>query len=306
MKKALLIRNGGLGDTLLTLSAACFLKDKGFQTSFMGPSKYRHLVDGVFGIPFIAEEMAEFESAYSEPSKKLSGALNGFGVVVAVKADADGSFIKNLAQAAPGHVIRINPLPPENHDGLYHLFIIHSLAEKLGIDPPDITHYPEPVIKWSQSGNSGLVIHTGSGSAKKDWPSGHIRELALEWKRRAGGGVTLVFGPAEMGRAAQGALEDLIRSGVAEPLFEPPLDVLAVTLAGAAVVVGADSGVTHLSAMIGAPTVALFGPTKPEIWGPLGPRVEIMKAPEGRMELLKPTMVFEKLFNMARGVMSAA
>src|SRR5262245_21984159 len=36
--------------------------------------------------------------------------------------------------------------------------------------------------------------------------------------------------------------------------------------------VGNDSGITHLAAYIGCPTIALFGPTDPRMWGPIGRR----------------------------------
>jgi ADP-heptose:LPS heptosyltransferase len=40
--------------------------------------------------------------------------------------------------------------------------------------------------------------------------------------------------------------------------------------------VGNDSGITHLAAYLGCPTIALFGPTDPRMWGPLGRRVKIL------------------------------
>ncbi|MBM4300198.1 MAG: glycosyltransferase family 9 protein [Deltaproteobacteria bacterium] len=44
--------------------------------------------------------------------------------------------------------------------------------------------------------------------------------------------------------------------------------------------IGNDSGLTHLAAAVGRPDVlALFGPTDPRVWAPLGPRVSILRAP---------------------------
>jgi ADP-heptose:LPS heptosyltransferase len=40
--------------------------------------------------------------------------------------------------------------------------------------------------------------------------------------------------------------------------------------------IGNDSGITHLAAYFGCPTIALFGPTDPAIWGPVGKRVRIL------------------------------
>jgi heptosyltransferase-3 len=43
---------------------------------------------------------------------------------------------------------------------------------------------------------------------------------------------------------------------------------LAALLRGAALYIGADTSVTHLAAAAGCPTVVLFGPTDPRLWGP--------------------------------------
>ena len=40
-------------------------------------------------------------------------------------------------------------------------------------------------------------------------------------------------------------------------------------LAGARLFVGPDTSVTHLAAATGCPTVALYGPTDPRLWGPV-------------------------------------
>ncbi|MBU4200122.1 MAG: hypothetical protein KKG09_06695 [Verrucomicrobia bacterium] len=40
---------------------------------------------------------------------------------------------------------------------------------------------------------------------------------------------------------------------------------------------GNDSGISHLAAAVGIPTVALFGPTDPEVWGPRGTKVSILR-----------------------------
>ncbi|MCB9884882.1 MAG: hypothetical protein H6838_05280 [Planctomycetes bacterium] len=51
---------------------------------------------------------------------------------------------------------------------------------------------------------------------------------------------------------------------------------LADDLAAADAFVGNDSGATHLAAMLGVPTVAVFGPTDPEVWAPVGPHVRVV------------------------------
>ncbi|MGA8951819.1 MAG: glycosyltransferase family 9 protein, partial [Xanthobacteraceae bacterium] len=43
---------------------------------------------------------------------------------------------------------------------------------------------------------------------------------------------------------------------------------LSALIAGARVCIGPDTAITHLAAATGAPTVALYGPTDPQLWGP--------------------------------------
>jgi lipopolysaccharide heptosyltransferase II len=55
------------------------------------------------------------------------------------------------------------------------------------------------------------------------------------------------------------------------------LDELAVVLAGATVVLCNDSGVMHLAAACGAPTVAVFGSTEPKLTRPVNDGVVILR-----------------------------
>ena len=59
------------------------------------------------------------------------------------------------------------------------------------------------------------------------------------------------------------------------------LDELAGVVRAARVFVGCDSGPTHLAAQMGVSTAALFGPTDPGTWGPVGARVRLI-APAAR------------------------
>lgn len=59
-----------------------------------------------------------------------------------------------------------------------------------------------------------------------------------------------------------------------------PLDEVASVLAACALAVGNDSGLTHLAAAAGCPTVALFGPTEPARTAPVGGAM-IVRPPEG-------------------------
>jgi ADP-heptose:LPS heptosyltransferase len=115
-----------------------------------------------------------------------------------------------------------------------------------------------------------LAVHPGSGSPAKNWPAGRFAELVrvlgeTRW--------LVVRGPGD-----DAASEPLERSPGVHVARDLPLRVLSALLARAGAYVGNDSGVSHLAATSGAPTVALFGPTDPALWRPLGPRVTVVRA----------------------------
>ena len=113
----------------------------------------------------------------------------------------------------------------------------------------------------------GTVMHPGSGSARKNWAGWAELVASLAPER-----TTVLGGPAD--ERAVAALLASWPSGVPVPDVRAGLSLEAVagTLAGASLYLGNDSGVTHLAAALGAPTVAIFGPTDPRIWRPVGPR----------------------------------
>jgi ADP-heptose:LPS heptosyltransferase len=117
-----------------------------------------------------------------------------------------------------------------------------------------------------------LALHPGSGSPAKNWPPDRFAALARAFSPDRP--WLLVAGPAE-------AAEPLPPGAVLAR--DLPLRTLGAVLARAGLFVGNDSGVSHLAAAWGTPTLALFGPTDPEVWSPQGPRVGTLRAPKGRM-----------------------
>lgn len=115
-----------------------------------------------------------------------------------------------------------------------------------------------------------LALHPGSGSPSKNWEG--MCELAQWWMFATGGTAVILLGPAEVERGWR-------RPDGSPAVVAQPLDRLAALLERADVYVGNDSGVTHLAGLVGTPGVALFGPTDPEVWGPLGGRIRVLAAP---------------------------
>ena len=137
---------------------------------------------------------------------------------------------------------------------------------------PDL--WRERAEAWlrERSVSAGFVaLHPGSGGRAKRWPVAQFAALA----ERLGRPVVWLLGPAEAEDAEARRLGERV-GVVADGL---PLATLGGLLAQCRAYVGNDSGVTHLAAAVGAPTVAIFGPTEPAVWAPRGEHVTVLGGP---------------------------
>ncbi len=122
-----------------------------------------------------------------------------------------------------------------------------------------------------------VVMHPGAGSPAKCWPAERFLELAS--RLHCPGGepmqVAIIVGPVEVEQWGPHRLDALEHRRAV--ITWPPLTGLAGLLAGSAGFVGNDSGPSHLAAAVGTPTVAIFGPTNPTHFAPLGPHVRTVQ-----------------------------
>ena len=171
----------------------------------------------------------------------------------------DPVFIRRLTALVPGAVVA--PSVPE------HGLVWEHLLGTLGAPPgewcapaavPDRAR-ADGATALAAAGCEGprpwLVVHPGAGSAAKCWPAEAYARTITTVATRARVNVVVHVGPAD--RAAATALRRHLGAGVAW-LVEPPLPVLAGALAHATVYLGNDSGVSHLAAALGVPSLALF------------------------------------------------
>jgi ADP-heptose:LPS heptosyltransferase len=210
-----------------------------------------------------------------------------------------------LREITPRLIVH-DPTPPA---GLGHaaLWLAQAVASLLGREPSP-TLADVPVLSFTDEEKREaehrtrglpprfLAVHPGSGSPSKNWPVGRFLEAA---RRLAGDHPwLLVAGPAEAELAAP--------SG-ATCAREWPLRVLGAALGRAGLFLGNDAGVSHLAAAAGAPTLALFGPSDPGVWAPVGPHVAILRARAGSMAELDCEAVLaaaERLRSAASGLPS--
>jgi glycosyl transferase family 9 (putative heptosyltransferase) len=231
----------------------------------------------------LAWESAEVAALFAgdPPRGTLQERLRGIELAVVYSRSAD--LARSLGLLIP-RVVCHDPAPS---GGIHASEWLARPLQDLGLEAPaDL----EPMLPTPAEAGAArdllarlpegfLAVHPGSGSPRKNWPG--ERFAAVLDSRAPQRPWLLVEGPADADAAAP--LAQRPGAVVARGLG---VRALGAVLAGAGLFIGHDSGVSHLAAAWGAPTLALFGPTDPAIWAPVGPRVRVLRAPRGQMEAL--------------------
>jgi ADP-heptose:LPS heptosyltransferase len=180
------------------------------------------------------------------------------------------------------------------------------LAALLGIEPP-----PLPVI-WTApedtaraaallpEGRPWLVLGPTANWHRKVWPAERFAELALRLTAPdgvfPGAGIAILGGPGDQERSMATPVLTALPQAL-DLVGKLDLPEVAAVLARAAMFIGNDSGLMHLAAAAGAPTLGLFGPTPSDEYGPAGPKAQAVLADgppgQGAMEDLPVARVLE-------------
>ncbi len=132
---------------------------------------------------------------------------------------------------------------------------------------PQLRVSPEDVIRWRQANGLGtnlaVALAPGSVGASKRWS--YYAEAARLLAAR-GLEVWVIGGPGEKALAAE-----IVSTGGAgvRDLTGADLRNGVLAMAAAGVAISNDSGLMHVAAAIGTPTMGIFGPTSPYLWAPL-------------------------------------
>jgi hypothetical protein len=200
----------------------------------------------------------DFGSIFTTPSERLRNALHGFDRVVVWMSD-NGVIEHRLREMGIASVQVWPGLPPADWTCHATAWYLHCVGQS-----PEAT---APILPIQPISSADIIIHPGSGSAKKNWPLANFLEVAAALEQR-GRNVSWSIGPAE---------EAIALPAVAQRLPQTSLTDLAGILAGARLYIGNDSGISHLAAAVGTPSVLIFGPSNARMWRPLGERVCVVQ-----------------------------
>ncbi len=194
----------------------------------------------------------------------------------------------------------------------------HVTGESGFESTPDVRHLVEredPVVDaWLARYGSRpfAVLQPFSSKVNKEWRADDVVAFA-GWLRNEEIQPVLRWGPGEESRAE--ALITLSKKSPSSSSLSPSIPPLLLAppttpastarlAARAALFVGADTGPTHLAAAAGAPTLALFGPTPPGRFGPVGPRTAVLRESPAAYNRSSGRWPFEDVRDAARRLLA--
>lgn len=269
------IHAGALGDWVLTWPLIRALGAQGWRSMLVQSGEKARLAAAVLDpagatIAPVEAEQPRFTALWRGPGA-VDAAWIRPDVSLVLAFNADGATAAGRQWLAAAERMfpsaRVTAIGPPGSPSRALAWAEFRVSELGGAPPAPATGPDRPI-----------VLHVGAGSPAKRWPLERFAELALAL-RGDGAMVETIAGEAEAERfsPAERTLFDQIGGRYLETL-----DALARCLAGARVVAAGDSGPSHLAAQLGVPTVALFGPTDPSIWAPVGPLVRVIAPPDTR------------------------
>jgi len=304
--RGVILQPGSLGDCVLTLPLAEFMKDSlrlgGIDilghTEYIGILPGRTCVDGIRSMDSVElhrlfAETKTFDLVDRDP---LIKDFADYAWIVTFLGEPNSNFEQNLIFTAncsrTAEVITLSMKPPKDFCGHLTDFYTEQFIEQsgLGLKRRQIQGAKSLIKATKADVNRGqellkeididffeklVVITPGSGGLHKCWHIDNFLALAKELIFR---GIKVIFllGPAESERFSAAKLKKI--NSIARSLTDLPLTQVCGLLSCADWYVGNDSGITHLAAGLGVRTLAVFGPTNPAVYKPLGPTVTVFES----------------------------
>lgn len=300
--KVLIIRPAALGDTLmlmpaiaqLNVSADIVLVGRSPGIDFISPYVNRSIDYEGSGWYRLFLEKRDVTHTLDLPEADL---------VVAFLSDPDGCVNRNLQGHMPKASVHFFPAFPPEEGNVHVAWYLTQCLQKSGlpVDPEsaleEASRRPLLERKGQGMGIKKIVFHPGSGGKEKNHPPGfwlaligalnnHFLSLPFpeEPPSPRFSKSIILLGPAEE-QLLPFFTRNLGVEGI-EVLFAPEKEELTALLRRALVYIGHDSGITHLAAMLGTPTMALFRKSPVHQWRPLGPAVKVIQGEESSPGLI--------------------
>jgi heptosyltransferase-3 len=303
-EKILVIHQGALGDVILSFPALVSLKvERGASVDILCKDQVGRMAHefGIVDARFPVES-ARFSALFSKDmNPDMRGFVSPYDTILLIGFSGDLEMA--MKQHYRGQSCRITPRPPAEEQTHVAIHLTRQLQKEgllrkvgnCGLGKPDlllprnarIQHGQSKIeqgvslFDWpaghedeSEPSTNRLLIHPGAGSKRKRWPLKHFVQLADAVSQMAFADVVFLLGPAET------ELLPLVKKEAGGGFRVCQAENLAQVTAlmkASRCFVGNDSGLTHLAAFWGLPTVAIFGPSSPRRWSPVGVATQVLR-----------------------------
>ncbi|HOX05863.1 MAG TPA: glycosyltransferase family 9 protein [Planctomycetota bacterium] len=291
--RCLVLRPGALGDAILSLGAFELIRREhpGLRMVLAaGPAGCRvGELSGIFDqtMPYESPEFSGLFLEDEEPGRLLENV----SALVAFGAGGADSIALRAEESGVRRACAVDTWPDPD-GGHVAEQLVERTAEVLGVDlaaeplemvrrrpAADDFSAPEGAFElpplrvgpdhsaWSARPGPRVAVAPGAGSPGKCWPAADFAAACRLIARRGPVHFMLVLGPAEMERPEIGEAFRGLDCSLSECWS---VRDLAAVFAASHLYLGNDSGLSHLAAWAGARGLAVFGPTDPELWAPVG------------------------------------
>jgi ADP-heptose:LPS heptosyltransferase len=140
-------------------------------------------------------------------------------------------------------------------------------------------------------GSPMLAVGPSANWRAKTWPAERFLELIGRLTGPSGilpGAKVAIFGRDDERPQSLGLIEAIPPSRRIDLMGRIDLLTIYACFKRAAFYVGNDSGLMHMAAAAGAPTLGLFGPSREELYAPWGPRAVAVRSPLGFDRIFPP------------------
>jgi hypothetical protein len=280
VESVLFLHGGALGDFVLTLHVVAAVRQR-----FPGAR-----VDGIARCPLArwAAERGLLDHAwdpdsvgsdglYAEPIRPdgtIAKLVRGYDLVISFLGGPHALVATKLRGVCPGRVIAVDPyITAQTQTAGRHIldqWRQDIAAAGLPLDDRACALFPR---EGGDNVAPDVIVHPGSGGRDKCAPF-PVFETVVRRLADGGRSVAWMIGPVELDLYGEDYAITLQRT--APVLYEESIQAAADRVCAATTFIGNDAGMTHLAAACGLRTVALFGPTDPSVWRPVGPDVRVV------------------------------
>lgn len=301
--RILIIRGGDIGDFILTFPVFRALREL-FPDTRLEAIAYPRMGELALAGGLIhayrsieSRALAGFFARRGPVDEEMAAFFGEFALIISFLFDPDLYFESNVRRSTKAQFLAC-PHRPMESEGIHAVDALLKPLERLaifGTDPvPRLNLQKVHCQEWTPG--TWITLHPGSGNEWRNWPERQWHHLIDRIVHETDWNTLLIGGNAESERLER--LWQSVPEGRGRLIGRAELTFLGTCLQQTSAYVGHDSGISHLSAALGLPSLILWGSSNFEVWRPLGDHVRFIHKRD--LQSIEVEEVFHSLTTMLR------